>query len=185
MIASGARVVGVDLSRGSARAAHMRLGARFVQGDVLRTPFADKIADVVVLADVIEHVRPFERVLAEASRLLVDGGELYVNTINRTRRARWLAVHLAEGIGLVPRGTHDADMVVTPEELTRAAAELGFHRTRLEGEEPDIARTLRRWAVVIRRSDDLSVGYSALFRKPAAASREPLATVGSAAGARP
>jgi 2-polyprenyl-3-methyl-5-hydroxy-6-metoxy-1,4-benzoquinol methylase len=39
---------------------------------------------------------------------LVDGGELYVNTINRTRRARWLGVHLAEGLGLVPRGTHDA-----------------------------------------------------------------------------
>ena len=165
LIGEGARVVGLDISRASADAATRRLGARFVQGDALRTPFASASADMVMLADVVEHVRPFERALAEAARLLVDGGFLYVNTINRTVRARLLAVTVAEGLGLIPRGTHDADMFVSPAELTDAARGLGLERVQLQGQTPDLVRTLERWAVTLRKSDDLSVGYSALFCK--------------------
>jgi len=165
LIEHGARVVGLDLSRASANAATHRLGARFVQGDALRTPIASASVDMVMLADVVEHVRPFERALAEAARVLVDGGFLYVSTINRTVRARLLAVTVAEGLGLVPRGTHDADLFVAPAELTGAARTLGLDRVQMQGQVPDFVRTLKRWAVTLRKSDDLSVGYSALFCK--------------------
>jgi 2-polyprenyl-6-hydroxyphenyl methylase/3-demethylubiquinone-9 3-methyltransferase len=179
LIGHGARVVGLDISHGSARAATRRLGARFVQGCALRTPFASASADMVMLADVVEHVRPFEGALAEAARVLVDGGFLFVNTINRTMRARLLAVTVAEGLGFVPRGTHDADMFVSPAELTGAARALGLECVRLQGEVPDLVRTLKRWTVTLRRSDDLSVGYSALFCK-----RPPIAdAVGRGSGA--
>ena len=162
---AGARVVGVDLSRGSLRAASDRVGPRFVQGDVLRAPLADATADVVLLADVLEHVHDVPAVLREAARLLKPGGACYVNTINRTRRATWLAVRIAEGVRLVPRGTHDPKLFVPPDELRQQAWRVGLVLDELQGESVSLWRTLRRWAVSLERSADLSVGYSALFRK--------------------
>ena len=73
------------------------------------------------LADVVEHVRDPAVALAQAARLLRPGGACYVSTINRTAKARWLAVHVAEGVGLIPRGTHDAELFVSPAELEHGA----------------------------------------------------------------
>lgn len=161
----GARLVGVDIGAASVAAARSRGGPRFVRGDVLRVPLAADAFDLVLLSDVVEHVSDAARALREASRVLVPGGSLYVSTLNRTRRAKRLAVDLAEGIGLVPRGTHDAEMFVEPEHLAREGAAVGLALERLQGEAVDVWRTLRRWAITLRKSDDVSVTYSALFRK--------------------
>jgi hypothetical protein len=56
-------------------------------------------------------------------------------------------------------------MFVTPDELTRAAELAGLRRERIQGESVALLRTVSRWAVTLRKSDDLSVSYSALFRK--------------------
>ncbi|MBL8863672.1 MAG: 3-demethylubiquinone-9 3-O-methyltransferase [Planctomycetes bacterium] len=165
LLRAGGRVIGVDQSLGSLRAATERLGARFVRGDLLRSPLADGCADVVLLADVLEHVQPVEAALAEAARVLRPGGFLFVSTINRTARAKLMAVDLAEALRLIPRGTHDHRMFVPPELLRDEASALGLRLSRIQGEAVDVARTALRWAIVLRRSHDLSVGYSALFAK--------------------
>lgn len=162
---AGARVIGLDLSHGSLKTATEHLGARFVRADLLRVPLADGLADVVLAADVIEHVGDSDAAVQEASRLLRPGGVLYVNTINRTRRAKLLAIDLAEGVGLVPRGTHDANLFIGPDELRRSAWRHGLVLEELQGESVNVLKTVSRWAISLRRSDDLSVGYSALFRK--------------------
>src|SRR5262245_7725976 len=123
---AGARVVGLDLSQGSVRAASERIGARFVLGDALHVPLQDESADFVLLADVLEHVEDPEQVVRESARVLRPGGRVYVSTINRTRRAAWIGVRLAEGVGLVPRGTHDPDKFLAPEELTEIAGRHGL-----------------------------------------------------------
>jgi 2-polyprenyl-6-hydroxyphenyl methylase/3-demethylubiquinone-9 3-methyltransferase len=165
LVRAGARVIGIDLSRASLRVASEHVGARFVCADLLRAPLADSTADVVLLADVLEHVAGVGSVLREVSRLLRPGGACYVNTINRTARAKWLAVRLAEGVGLVPRGTHDPELFVDPGTLRDEAARHALALERIQGESVDLLRTARRWAISLRRSDDLSVGYSALLRK--------------------
>ena len=164
-----ADVVGVDIGAASVAAARSRGGERFVRGDVLRVPFAAGAFDLVLLSDVVEHVEDVARALREASRVLRPDGRCYVSTLNRTRRAKRLAVDLAEGIGLVPRGTHDPAMFVTPERLERDASVAGLALERVQGERVDVWRTLRRWAITLRKSDDLSVTYSVLFRKGASA----------------
>jgi 2-polyprenyl-3-methyl-5-hydroxy-6-metoxy-1,4-benzoquinol methylase len=68
----------------------------------------------------------------------------------------------------VPRGTHDHRLFVEPEELRASAERLGLSMCRVQGESVDVTRTALRWAIVLRRSHDLSVGYSALFRKVSA-----------------
>jgi 2-polyprenyl-6-hydroxyphenyl methylase/3-demethylubiquinone-9 3-methyltransferase len=165
---SGARVLGVDRSRRSLAAAAGRIGRRFVCGDALRAPLSDGGADVVVLADVVEHL-PYAGVIGEAARILRPGGLCFVSTLNRTARARWLAVHLAEGLRLVPPGTHDPELFVRPEELRREGERRGLAQVRIQGQSVDLLRTLRRWAVHLQRSEDLSLGYCALFRKGARA----------------
>ena len=163
----GAQWIGVDLSGASLRAGRERLGARFARADVLHLPVADASMDVVLAADVLEHVPSLDAALSEAARVLKPGGDLYVNTINRTLRARLLAVGVAEGIGLVPRGTHDARLFVRPDELRASAWKHGLVLEALQGESVDVLRTVSRWAIALRRSDDVSVGYSALFKKVA------------------
>ncbi len=164
----GARVVGIDLSPRSVRTAAARPphGPRsYVCADVAHAPIADAVADVVLMADVLEHVPDVDAALAEAARVLKPGGLLYVNTINRTRRAHLLAVTVAEGVGLVPRGTHDPALFLCPDDLQKRAAAHGFASRRIQGEVPALLATIRRWTVVLKPSRDLSVMYSVLFEK--------------------
>lgn len=168
----GARVVGVDMSQASVRVAHEHLGAAFVRGDAQRAPLADECADIVVLADVLEHVDAPARALAEVARILKPGGLCFVCTLNRTLRARVLGIWLAEGLRLVPRGTHAAHMFVTPTELEHWARASGMQVERWQGEALQLARTVRRWTVTLRRGTNLSVTYSALLRKSLPARRD-------------
>ncbi len=162
---AGARVAGIDVSRASLRVAQKRLAAGFAQGDVQRAPFADESADIVLLSDVLEHVdRPADAV-AEAARILRSGGKCFVSTLNRTLRARVLGVWVAEGLGLVPRGTHDADMFVKPAELANWARASGLVVEHLQGESIDLGRTVRRWTVSLQSGSNCAVTYSALLRK--------------------
>ncbi|MBK8977022.1 MAG: 3-demethylubiquinone-9 3-O-methyltransferase [Planctomycetes bacterium] len=164
----GAAVVGVDRSGPSlaaARAEAARRGLRcsFVEADLRASGLPAASFELVVLSDVVEHLQPFAPALAEAARLLVPGGLAYVNTLNRTRRAAWLAVRLAEGLGLVPRGTHDPALFVRPVELCDAAATCGLWLERLCGERVRLWRTLRAGALHLRASRSFAVSYGAFF----------------------
>jgi 2-polyprenyl-6-hydroxyphenyl methylase/3-demethylubiquinone-9 3-methyltransferase len=169
----GARVVGVDRSVPSLRCAAggVRGAGRYVCGDVTRVPLHSARADLVLLADVLEHVADPAAAIAEAARVLRVGGALYVNTISRTLRARFLVVHLAETVGLIPRGTHDATLFLRPERLEALAAAAGLRRVELVGEAPDLRATLRERAIALRPTRSVAVGYSALFRKDPGATR--------------
>ncbi|MEZ6015089.1 MAG: bifunctional 2-polyprenyl-6-hydroxyphenol methylase/3-demethylubiquinol 3-O-methyltransferase UbiG [Planctomycetota bacterium] len=171
--AVGARVVGVDRSRASLAAARhgcrppppgSLLGA--VQGDVAAAPLREGAADLVVLSDVLEHVAEPSRVIAAAARLVRPGGYLYTSTLNRTLRARVLAVEVAERLGLVPRGTHDARLFLRPAEVEAAGRAAGLDLISHYGEGVALAATVRRWRVVARPSRSLAVAYQSLFVRP-------------------
>lgn len=89
--ARGARALGVDPApaavRAAAAVAHAEQadGAAFVQGDAVQLPLADDSVDVVLAADLTEHLDDvtLARVLREAARTLVDGGTLVLYTPDR------------------------------------------------------------------------------------------------------
>ena len=85
-------VVGVDLSRGSLRAARA-LYAEVAQASLTALPFADGAFDFVVSSDVLGHVRQEEKdaVLAEIRRVLRPGGRTmhYVETEGQDPLMRW------------------------------------------------------------------------------------------------
>ena len=74
--------------------------------------------DVILNMEVVEHVAVPGEYLRGCTRLLKPGGLMIVATLNRTARAFALAVVGAEYVlRWLPRGTHDWNRFVTPEEI--------------------------------------------------------------------
>lgn len=106
------RVVATDLSFENVRRAYANLrersvdNAEAVQAGGERLPFSDGSFDLVVLADVIEHVPDVSGCLAEVRRVLRPGGRVVCVTPIRATLAAWRtverAVRLLSGRGNAP-----------------------------------------------------------------------------------
>lgn len=168
----GAEVTGMDLSGASleaARAQAQRCGlrARFLLADAAACPLGSGLFDFALLHDVLEHVPDARRVVAEAARLLRPGGSLFASTIDRGFLSRLQVVWLGEGLGLVPRGTHDAGMFLRPAELEAHGRAVGLRTTRLLRRRPALLATLRTWTVRLRVARSGPI-YAAFLVKGAA-----------------
>jgi 2-polyprenyl-6-hydroxyphenyl methylase / 3-demethylubiquinone-9 3-methyltransferase len=136
LAAAGATVVGMDRSGGSLRVARRAVGTPFrpVQGRLERLPFADEAFQVVVAADVLEHVPDLPAATAELARVLAPGGSLVFDTINRTGWAWFTAVFgLERVLRMVPRGTHDWRLFIRPAELNRLCLDAGLRAVSTTG----------------------------------------------------
>lgn len=81
--------------------------------------------ELVAALEIVEHVADVDVFLSAASALLAPGGLLVLSTINRTPKARALAITGAERIlKWAPEGAHDYDKLVTPEEIRAGAPTL-------------------------------------------------------------
>ena len=58
---------------------------------------------------------------------------MILSTPNRTAWSRLLTITLAEGIGAVPKGTHDFDKFLPPEQLQQLLADAGLKCLDVEG----------------------------------------------------
>ncbi|WP_156818813.1 bifunctional 2-polyprenyl-6-hydroxyphenol methylase/3-demethylubiquinol 3-O-methyltransferase UbiG [Sphingomonas sp. Mn802worker] len=82
--------------------------------------------DLVTSMEVVEHVSDpasFVRGLADA---VATGGLLVMSTPNRTWLTRLALIEAAERTGVIPRGTHDWDKFLTPDELTTLIRDAGL-----------------------------------------------------------
>jgi methionine biosynthesis protein MetW len=101
---NAARYVGVDISDAAVRLSRERgLDARQV-ADASDLPFADRSFDVVVCVEVLEHLFEPQRALAEAHRLLREGGRLIATVPNVAHWRNRLDLALLGRLN--PRGDH-------------------------------------------------------------------------------
>ncbi|MGH7444369.1 MAG: class I SAM-dependent methyltransferase [Longimicrobiales bacterium] len=157
--ARGGRALGVDFAPEALRAAvavaqaESAPGAHFVRADAVRLPVRDSSADVVVAADLTEHLddATLRDVLSDAARVLRAGGTLVLYTPEST--------HIFERLRAAGALTQDPSHigVRSASELAAAvrAAGLEVARTRwLPSHLPGwnlLERALGRWVPLLRR----------------------------------
>ena len=119
--------------------------------------------DIVLAMEVVEHVTDVDAFVRAAAAAVAPGGMLLMATINRTLRSFALAIVGAEYVlRWLPRGTHDWEKFVTPDELTDAILEAGLQGARTRGM---VYNPLgREW----RLARDTSVNYLVAAAKPVA-----------------
>ena len=135
----GATVTGIDpserniaIARGHSEPQGLAIDYRAVRVEDLVA--AGKTYDIVACLEVVEHVPDVGQFIAQCAALVRPGGLAVFSTLNRTFKSWALAIVGAEYVlGWLPRGTHQWDRFVTPEELTRYVAEAGLVMPRYEG----------------------------------------------------
>lgn len=125
----GATVTGIDaapenIAAAHAHAAQSRLPITYQAGE--RAALGGARFDLVTSLEVVEHVTDPAAFVAGLADALADDGLLILSTPNRTPHSRLALILFAEGTGRIPRGTHDWDKFLTPEELTALVEQAGL-----------------------------------------------------------
>lgn len=166
----GAQVTGIDPARAAIDAARAHAGQSGLDiaydvgvGEAL--PYDSKAFDAVVCVDVLEHVSDLTLVLSEVTRVLRPGGLFLFDTINRNLLARLATITVAEDVlRLLPRGTHDPAMFITPTELRDGLAKAGLVAGPITGLGPRGIN--RRGDLTFGRLPLTTILYMGTARKP-------------------
>ena len=125
----GAAVTGLDAAPENIAAARIHAGLSGLEIDY-RAGSVEQLDgrtfDLVTSLEVIEHVSDpagFVRGLADE---LAPGGLLVISTPNRTALSRLAMITIGEGFAKIPKGTHDWDKFLTPEQLTALIESAGL-----------------------------------------------------------
>ncbi|HEU5276788.1 MAG TPA: bifunctional 2-polyprenyl-6-hydroxyphenol methylase/3-demethylubiquinol 3-O-methyltransferase UbiG [Xanthobacteraceae bacterium] len=162
----GAEVVGADPAQENVAAARLHAAESGIAVDY-RATTAEALAeveerfDVVLAMEVVEHVADLNLFVELTAGMVKPGGLMIAATINRTLKSFALAIVGAEYIlRWLPRGTHQWDKFVTPNELEIALTRAGL--TPL-GETGVVYNPLAdRW----RLSSDMDVNYIMTAKRP-------------------
>lgn len=139
----GAAVTGVDaapenIAAAREHAAGQGLAITYHAGELAALPAAG--FDLVTSMEVVEHVTDPAAFIGELAARLAPGGLMILSTPNRTMWSKLLLVEAAERVGAVPRGTHDWDQFLKPEELTEMIESAGLEVTDRSGLSPSAAK---------------------------------------------
>ena len=161
----GAKVTGIDPAPNNIEVARRHAAKSGLEIDY-RNVTAEALAetgeqfDAVAALEVIEHVEGPKDFIAMLGRLVKPGGLIFLATIDRTMKSYVLAIIGAEYVlGWVPKGTHDHDKFIRPDELSDWLASAGMREIDRAG--MSYQPLTRRW----RKSHDTDVNYLMAARK--------------------
>jgi 2-polyprenyl-6-hydroxyphenyl methylase / 3-demethylubiquinone-9 3-methyltransferase len=120
----GAQMIGVDPSASNIAAAKLHADRGHLSIDYRCTTIEEMDAherfDIVLAMEVVEHVTDVGMFLARCAVMLKPGGMMVVSTLSRTWKSFALAIVGAEYIlRWLPRGTHQWEKFITPDELAK------------------------------------------------------------------
>lgn len=125
----GAAVTGLDaapenIAAAQTHAAQSGLSIDYRTGSV--EDLGDATFDLVTSLEVIEHVSDPVAFVRGLARALAPGGLMILSTPNRTALSRIALITVAEGLGHIPRGTHDWGQFLKPDELRALLTDAGL-----------------------------------------------------------
>lgn len=162
----GATVVGVDAAERNIAIARVHAEQSGLDIDYRATTSEALVAegesfDVVLNMEVVEHVEDVPLYMKSCADLVAPGGVMFTATINRTARSWALAVIGAEYIlRWLPRGTHDWNKFLTPEEIIAQLKRNGLKVTDQTGV------VFHPLADEWRMSSDMGINYMVLAERP-------------------
>ena len=132
----GATVTALDAAHENIAIARTHAEGQGLLIDYRATPVeqldSDKF-DLVTSMEVIEHVTDPAAFIQALSAKLAPGGLLILSTPNRTPLSRLAMISIGESIGGIPKGTHDWNKFLTPDELTDMLVKAGLEVTDVTG----------------------------------------------------
>jgi 2-polyprenyl-6-hydroxyphenyl methylase/3-demethylubiquinone-9 3-methyltransferase len=156
----GATVVGADAAAGNLPVARLHAEQSGLTIDYRHTAAEDIVAtgeqfDVILNMEVVEHVADPLTFLTACRDLLKTGGLMICSTINRNPKSYMMAIVGAEVImRWLPKGTHEWDKFITPDELFELISNAGLSPVDRKG--LVFNPLLWSWSISDR---DLSVNY--------------------------
>ncbi|MGE0240245.1 MAG: bifunctional 2-polyprenyl-6-hydroxyphenol methylase/3-demethylubiquinol 3-O-methyltransferase UbiG [Parvibaculaceae bacterium] len=161
----GAGITGIDPSEKNISTARVHAQEQDLAIDY-RAMTAEALAakgetfDVILNMEVIEHVADPQDFVKTCAALLKPNGLIFIATINRTLKSFGLAIVGAEYIlGWLPKGTHQWEKFISPEELQ---AWLAANRLR---ELDRTGVTYHPFTSEWRRARDMDVNYMLVAQK--------------------
>jgi len=161
----GASVVGADPSERNIAVAKLHAEQSGVTVDYRRTTAealadAGECFDIVLAMEVVEHVADVTLFVKRCAEMVQPGGLMIAATINRTLKSFALAIVGAEYVlRWLPRGTHQWDKFVMPDELEIAMERAGLRSTDERGVIYNLLAD--RWEL----STDTDVNYMVLAER--------------------
>jgi len=150
----GAAVTGIDAAAENVAAAREHAAGQGLEIDY-RVGGAEALAerhDLVASLEVVEHVADPAAFVAALAGAVAEGGLLILSTPSRTSWSRLVMITLGEGLGRIPKGTHDWDKFIAPEDLTALVRGAGLEVVDVTGLGWSPSRGFRL-------TDDLSLNY--------------------------
>lgn len=162
----GADVVGADPSERNigiasthARESGVRVDYRAMTAEALAE--GGESFDIILNMEVVEHVADVDFFLATCAGMVRPGGLMFIATINRTMKAMALAILGAEYVlRWLPRGTHQYEKLVRPEEIEKPLTGAGMEIIAQTG--VFFNPLANQWNL----SKDMDVNYMMVTRRP-------------------
>jgi 2-polyprenyl-6-hydroxyphenyl methylase/3-demethylubiquinone-9 3-methyltransferase len=150
----GAKVTGIDASPeviavAREHAGSMGLEIDFRSGDVQEF---DGSYDLITAMEVIEHVADPAAFVNALAKRVAPNGLLILSTPNATGWSKLLMITVGEGLGQIPRGTHEFEKFIAPGRMKALLGDAGLKCLDVEG----IAWSPTRG---LHLSDDMRLNY--------------------------
>src|SRR5438477_3999641 len=108
--------------------------------------------DLITCMEVIEHVADPAAFVAALAKRLAPDGLMVMSTPNATGWSKLMMITIGEGLGRIPKGTHDFGKFIAPERMKVLMADAGLKCADVEG----IAWSPTRG---LHLSDDVRLNY--------------------------
>lgn len=161
----GATVTGIDASAMSIRVARQHAHNTTTPVNYEHAMASDLLADgrlfdVVINAEVVEHVQNQSLLIEQCAQLVKPGGILILATLNRTIKSFVIAIVGAEYVmNYLPKGTHSWHKFVKPSELSGWAEQAGCELLEQSGMQYNLFK--RKW----RLTPQMPVNYVQVYKK--------------------
>ncbi len=134
----GAKVTGIDFAPNNIIAAKIhskknKLKINYINKDIEKSKLNEKF-DIILMFEVLEHLDNWKKTIKNIKKNLNKNGLLIISTINRNLLSKLFAINIAENIlHWIPKGTHDYNKLIKPEELKKILLKEKFNFNNIKG----------------------------------------------------